>query len=69
MSDEVVAQGVQAAGDVGQAHSYLNEETDAGLAAAALNDSLMHLKDRGTLLIMFPSPPSLHNCLEIPQDT
>lgn len=61
MSDEVVTQGVQATGDVGQAHSYLNEETDAGLAAAALNDSLMHLKVRGTLLMTFPPLPSLHN--------
>lgn len=44
MSDEVVAQGVQAAGDVGQAYSYLYEQADAGLGAAVLNHSLVHLK-------------------------
>lgn len=44
MSDEVVAQGVQAAGDVGQAHRYLYEQADAGLGAAVLNHPLVHLE-------------------------
>lgn len=44
MRDEVVAQGVQAAGDVGQTHGDLDEEADAGLGVAVLNHSLVHLK-------------------------
>lgn len=44
MSDEVVAQSVQAAGDVGQAHRYLYEQTDAGLGGAVLNHPLVHLE-------------------------
>lgn len=41
--DEVVARGVQAAGDVGQAHGDLDEKAEAGLGAAVLNHSLVHL--------------------------
>lgn len=44
MCDEVVAQGIQAAGDVGQTHGDLYEEADAGLGVAVLNHSLVHLK-------------------------
>lgn len=44
MSDEVVAQGVQAAGDVRQTHTYLYEQADAGLGCAVLDHSLVHLK-------------------------
>lgn len=43
MGDEVVAQSVQTAGDVGQTHSYLYEQADPGLGAAVLNHSLVHL--------------------------
>lgn len=44
MSDEVVAEGIQAAGDVRQAHTYLDEQADAGLGCTVLNHSLAHLK-------------------------
>lgn len=46
MSDEVVAQGVQTAGDVGQAHGYLYEQADPFLVAAVLNHFLVHLECR-----------------------
>lgn len=46
MSDEVVAQAVQTAGDVGQTHGYLYEQADPGLVAAVLNHSLVHLEWR-----------------------
>ncbi len=46
MSDEVVAQSVQTAGDVGQAHGDLNEQADAGLVAAVPNHFLVHLEWR-----------------------
>lgn len=42
MSDEVVAQSIQTAGDVGQTHRYLYEQADAGLGAAVLNHPLVH---------------------------
>lgn len=44
MCDEVVARGIQAAGDVGQTHGDLYEQADASLRAAVLNHSLVHLK-------------------------
>ena len=43
MSDEVVAQSVKTAGDVGQAHSDLYVQADARLGAAVLNHALVHL--------------------------
>lgn len=43
MQDEVVAQGVQAAGDVGHTHADLEEEADAALAAAVLDHPMVHL--------------------------
>lgn len=42
MSDEVVAQSVQTAGDVGQAHGDLYEQADPGHVAAVLNYSLAY---------------------------
>lgn len=44
MCDEVVAHGIQAAGDVGQTHGDLYVQADASLRAAVLNHSLVHLK-------------------------
>lgn len=44
MSNEVVAQSVQTAGDVGQAHGCLYEHADAGLVATVLNHFLVHLE-------------------------
>ena len=44
VGDEVVAESIQAAGDVGQTHGYLYEQADPGLIAAVLNDSLVHLR-------------------------
>lgn len=41
--DEVVAQSVQAAGDVGDAHADLDEKADAALGAAVLDHPLVHL--------------------------
>jgi len=57
VGDEVVAQGVQAAGDVGEAHRRLDKQADPGLAAAVFNHPLTHLdmcggshvEDRGAL--------------------
>lgn len=46
MSDEVVAQSVQTAGDVGQAHSYLYEQTDGLHGATVCNHFLVHLERR-----------------------
>lgn len=43
MSDEVVEQTIQTAGNVGQTQSYLNEQADPGPAGAVLNNSLVHL--------------------------
>lgn len=41
--DEVVAQSIQAAGDVGQTHGCLDEQADLGLTAAVLNHFPVHL--------------------------
>lgn len=43
MENEVVAQGVQAAGDVGHTHADLDEKADAALGAAVLDHPLVHL--------------------------
>lgn len=43
-SDEVVAQSVQTAGDVGQTHSYLYKQANPGYVAAVLNHSLVYLE-------------------------
>lgn len=44
MSNEVVAQSVQTAGDVGQAHSYLYEQADASHGATVRDHFLAHLE-------------------------
>lgn len=46
MGDEVVAQSVQTAGDVGHTHADLDEEADAALGAAVLDQPLTHLKEK-----------------------
>lgn len=43
VQDEVIAQGVQAAGDVGHTHADLDEKADAALGAAVLDHPLVHL--------------------------
>lgn len=51
MSDEVVAQGIQAAGYVRQAHTYLDEQADASFGCTVLNHSLAYLKQRTKTLL------------------
>lgn len=48
VSDEVVAQSVQAAGHVGQTHGHLQEQADPGLGLAVPDHSLVHLRERAT---------------------
>lgn len=64
--DEVVAQGIQAAGDVGQTHGDLYEEADAGLGVAVLNHFLVHLKmvtNKAVITVL----PYVHDDLTIAQ--
>lgn len=44
VGDEVVAQSVQAARDVGQTQGQLEEQADPGLGLAVLDHFLVHLK-------------------------
>lgn len=44
MSNKVVAQSVQTAGNVGQTHGYLYEQADPGLGTTLLNHTLVHLE-------------------------
>lgn len=44
MSDEVVAQSIQTAGDIGQAHSYLYEQADDLHGATVRDHFLAHLE-------------------------
>lgn len=59
--DEVVACGVQAAGDVGQTHCDLYEQADTSLRATVHNHSLVHLKATTekllTTILREKSPP------------